>query len=134
METEERPADRYGLLTGGSRVAVPRQQTLRALVDWSYGLLSAPERELWARLSVFAGDFGLAAVDGVCAGGDVAADEVPDLLADLVDKSLLLQEEHLGVGRYRLLETLRQFGQEKLSDSGERETVAAPPPGLVPRP
>jgi len=56
-------------------------------------------------------------------GRDVAADEVPDLLADLVDKSLLLQEEHLGVGRYRLLETLRQFGQEKLSDSGERELL-----------
>src|SRR5258708_39278221 len=103
-EIEERLADRYRLLTGGSRGAVPRQQTLRALVDWSYGLLSAPERELWARLSVFAGGFGLAAVAGVGAGGDVAADEAPDLLADLADKSRLLQEERVGGGRYRLVQ------------------------------
>ncbi|MBV9383926.1 MAG: LuxR family transcriptional regulator, partial [Streptosporangiaceae bacterium] len=122
-EIEERLGDRYGLLTGGSRAALPRQRTLRALVDWSFSLLSTAERHLWARLSVFAGDFGLDAVEGTCAGEGISADELPDLLADLVDKSLLLRHEHLGEGRYRLLETLRQFGQEKLSEYGQRELM-----------
>jgi predicted ATPase/class 3 adenylate cyclase len=109
----ERLADRFRLLTGGSRTALPRQQTLRALIDWSYDLLSAPERELFHRLTVFVGGFTLEAAEEVC-----SSDEVLDLLTTLVDKSLLMSEEQGGRARYRMLETLRQYGREKLAQCG----------------
>jgi predicted ATPase/class 3 adenylate cyclase len=128
--------DRFRLLTGGSRTALPRQQTLRALFDWSYDLLSDRERELFHRLSVFAGGLTLDAAEEVCADKDIGGrlrDDFPllppsalillpfdllDLLSQLVDKSLLVAEEQEGRVRYRLLETLRQYGREKLDESG----------------
>jgi len=110
--------DRYRWLTGGSRAALPRQQTLRAMVEWSYGLLSPRERVLWARLSVFAGDFDLAAAEAVCADADLPAADLIDLLTGLVDKSLLMSERRGGRMRYWLLETIREFGLGLLLDSG----------------
>ena len=111
--------DRFRLLTGGSRTALERHQTLQATVDWSYDLLSAQEQTLFDRLSVFAGGWTLEAAEHVCASGGVDEDDVLDLLTRLVDKSLVLAEEAAGgVARYRLLETLRQYGQHKLAAAG----------------
>jgi predicted ATPase/DNA-binding NarL/FixJ family response regulator len=110
--------DRYRWLTGGSRAALPRQQTLLAMVQWSHDLLSPPERALWARLSIFAGEFDLPAAEAVCAGDDLAAADVVDLLTALVDKSLLIGERRHGRMRYRLLETIREFGLGLLLASG----------------
>src|SRR5262249_41289423 len=105
----ERLDDRFRLLTGGSRTALPRHQTLRAAIDWSYDLLAEPERTLLRRLSVFAGGWTLEAAEAVCADENLAADAVLELLAHLVDKSLVLVEESgEGEVRYRLLETMRQ--------------------------
>jgi non-specific serine/threonine protein kinase len=115
--------DRFRLLTGGSRTALPRQQTLRAMVDWSYDLLRAPERLLLRRLSVFAGGWALKAAEAVCAGDGIAENEVLDLLAQLVDKSLVQAEAQGGQERYRLLETIRQYGREKLEETGEAERL-----------
>jgi tetratricopeptide (TPR) repeat protein len=93
-------------------------------VDWSYGLLSAAEQTLFHRLSVFSGGFGLAAAEAVCAGGQLATEEVLDLLLRLVDRSLVMVEEREGnVERYRLLETLRQYGRERLLAGGEAEDL-----------
>jgi predicted ATPase len=117
-----RLVDRFGLLTTGSRTALPRQQTLRATLDWSYDLLSEGEQRLLDRLSVFAGGCTLEAVEAVCSGGGLADWEVVDLLGSLVNKSLVLLEEAAGEaeqGRYRLLETVRQYGQERLAVTGE---------------
>ncbi len=112
--------DRFRLLTGGARTALPRQQTLRALIDWSYDLLTEPERALLGRLSVFAGGWTLDAAEAVCAGDGINEWDVLDLLSRLVDKSLVMYDEpEEGVGRYRLLETLRQYGQEKLAHIGQ---------------
>ena len=113
--------DRFRLLTGGSRTALPRQQTLRALIDWSHSLLSEPERILLRRLSVFSSGWTLEAGEAVCAGDGIGALDVVDLLAHLVDKSLVLLDEELA--RYRLLETIRQYAREKLLDSGEGAQV-----------
>jgi predicted ATPase/DNA-binding CsgD family transcriptional regulator len=119
-------ADRFGLLTGGARTAVGRQQTLRASVDWSYDLLSEPERVLLARLAVFLGGFDLEAAQAVgAANGEVDRHLVLDELSQLVDKSLVVADDsHAGM-RYRMLETVRQYALEKLSQSGEADTVAA---------
>lgn len=117
--------DRFRLLTGGSRTAVRRQQTLRASVDWSHALLSEPERVLFRRVSVFCGGFDLDAAQAVAAGAEVHRYEVVDLLTLLVDKSLLTTENTTGRTRYRLLETVRQFAQEKLGESGEADTLRA---------
>jgi predicted ATPase/class 3 adenylate cyclase len=106
--------DCFRLLTGGSRAALPRQQTLRAAIDWSYELLTEAERALLRRLSVFAGGFTLEAAEAVW--GD--AEEILDLLSQLVDKSLVLLEE-TPEPRYRLLETIRQYGQEHLRAASE---------------
>lgn len=122
-EIAQRLDDRYRWLTGGSRVALPRQRTLHALVDWSFQLLSPPERELWVRLSVFAGHFDLDAAESVGADGKVLHEQIVDLLNALVDKSLLAREEHDGRVRYRMLETLRQFGAEQLTDDAERRAL-----------
>jgi predicted ATPase len=122
----DRLDQRFRLLTGGSRTALPRQQTLQATVDWSYGLLSAGEQTLFNRLSVFAGGFDLAAAEAVCAAGPIAAEAVLDLLLQLVDRSLVTVEEREGnIERYRLLETLRQYGRERLLAGGEAENLSA---------
>ncbi|MEV7731761.1 LuxR C-terminal-related transcriptional regulator [Streptomyces sp. NPDC088921] len=119
----ERLEDRFALLTGGSRTARPHQRTLRALIDWSYELCTPTERLLWNRLSVFAGGFCLDAAEAVCAGEGVPAHEVLDLLDRLVSQSVVLTTEHEGLPRYRLLETIRQYGRERLAESGEKERL-----------
>jgi predicted ATPase/DNA-binding CsgD family transcriptional regulator len=119
-EIANRLSDRFRLLTGGSRTASPRQQTLRATVEWSYDLLPQAEAQLFARLSVFAGGWTLDAAEAIAA----EPSEVLDLLTRLVDKSLVLAEADLtGSLRYRLLETLRQFGLERLEASGTGDEV-----------
>jgi non-specific serine/threonine protein kinase len=115
--------DAYRLLTGGSRSALPRQQTLRAAMDWSYGLLSAHERAVFRRLAVFAGSFSLEAAEVICAADPDDAYDVLDILSSLIDKSLVLMEQRRGEARYRLLETIRQYGQDKLRESAEAATV-----------
>jgi non-specific serine/threonine protein kinase len=123
----ERLDDRFRLLAGGSRSAPPRHQTLRATMDWSYDLLSEAERLLLRRLAIFVGGWSLEAAEQVCAGEDGGAIEpweVLDLLTSLVDKSLVMFEE-AGEGRYRLLETVRQYGQERLRETQEWDTLRA---------
>jgi predicted ATPase/predicted Ser/Thr protein kinase len=111
-----RLADRFHLLTGGSRTALPRQQTLRASLDWSCELLSEDERTLLWRLSVFAGGWRLESAESVCPGDDLDANDVLDLLSHLVDKSLVnARPVAHGDVRYSLLETMRQYGREKLA-------------------
>ncbi len=116
--------DRYQLLEGGSRLLQPRQQTLRALVDWSWDLLAADERQVFAALAVFAGGFDDEAVRAVCADDLAAPAQVEALVAALVQKSLVLREEADGEPRLRLLETLRDYAREKLDASGQADTVA----------
>jgi predicted ATPase/DNA-binding SARP family transcriptional activator len=111
--------DQFRLLTGGSRTALPRQQTLRAAIDWSYDLLTEAERMLLRRLAVFAGGWSLEAAEAVCAGEGVEDWEILDLLTQLVDKSLVQYEEHDGEGRYRLLEIIRQYSRARLLETGE---------------
>jgi predicted ATPase/DNA-binding CsgD family transcriptional regulator len=115
--------DRFRLLTGGSRVALPRHQTLRAAMDWSYDLLSEQERALWRRVSVFAGGCTVEAAESICPGDGMEAADVLDLLMRLVDKSLVLMDAQAGEARYRLLETVRQYGRDRLWDSGESVNV-----------
>jgi len=112
--------DRFRLLTGGSRTALPRQQTLRALIDWSYDLLFENERILLRRLAVFSGGCTLEAVEQVCASTEY---DVLDLLSHLVDKSLLVVEEQSDQLRYRILESVRQYAREKLLEAGEGEQI-----------
>ena len=115
--------DRFRLLTGGSRVAVRRQQTLRASVDWSHALLTEPERILFRRLAVFQGGFALDAAGAVGGETDVERYQLLDQLALLVDKSLVVSENIGGPTRYRMLETVRQYALEKLGESGEADDV-----------
>ncbi|MSP12304.1 MAG: adenylate/guanylate cyclase domain-containing protein [Chloroflexi bacterium] len=120
--------DRFRLLTGGSRTALPRQQTLAALIDWSYNLLSEEERILFRRLSVFAGGWTLEAAEVVCADINVGQDsilsnEILDLLTRLVDKSLVGVADQGDETRYRLLETIRQYARDRLLESGEGDPV-----------
>jgi len=111
--------DRFRLLTGGSRTALPRQQTLQATIDWSYRLLSEQERVLLRRLSVFAGGWTLEAAEQVCASDKLASDQILDLLLHLIDKSLVVAKTQEINPRYYMLETIRQYAQEKLAASGE---------------
>ncbi|MEZ0352620.1 LuxR C-terminal-related transcriptional regulator [Mycobacterium sp. pR1184] len=115
--------DRFRLLTGGSRLAVRRQQTLHASVDWSHALLTEGERALFHRTSVFAGGFDLEAACFVCGGEKAERFHILDELTLLVDKSLVLAEEGPRGTRYRLLETIRQYAQEKLGASGEGDAA-----------
>ena len=163
-QIQERLEDAFRLLTTGAQTALPRQRTLRALVDWSYDLLDEPERALLRRLSAFAGGWTLEAAEAVCSSGGgeratarvapthnflvgaalapvpspsvalhpLTSDprpptpaEVLDVLTGLVDKSLVLAADAGGAMRYRMLETIRQYAQERLIESGERETVQA---------
>ncbi|MEO8346217.1 MAG: tetratricopeptide repeat protein [Betaproteobacteria bacterium] len=134
MSTEEvnqRLDQRFRLLTGGSRTALPRQQTLRALIDWSYDLLSAAEQVLFRRLAVFAGSWTLEAAEHVCNGDGerppprgaeqvrIDASDVLDLVASLTDKSLVVNEEQSGATRYRLMETVRQYARDRLREEGD---------------
>ncbi len=123
-ELGDRLDQRFRLLTGGSRTALERQQTLRATVGWSYALLTGAERVLLGRLSVFAGGFGLDAAEAVCASGDLDALDIADLLGSLVDKSLVVAEPAGGTLRYRLLETIRLFAAERLAEAGDGEAAA----------
>jgi predicted ATPase/class 3 adenylate cyclase len=115
--------DRFRLLTGGSRTALPRQQTLEATIDWSYNLLSGPEQLLCRRLAVFAGGWTLEAAEHVAAGNGIEDYEIMDLMSQLVDKSLVQYEQSHGEGRYRFLETVRQYCRDKLFDSEEALTL-----------
>jgi predicted ATPase/DNA-binding CsgD family transcriptional regulator len=117
--------DRFRLLTGGSRTAVRRQQTLQASVDWSHALLSEPERVLFRRLAAFVGGFDLTAAQMVTGSSDVERYQVLDQLSLLVDKSLVVAESAHGRTRYRLLETVRQYAAEKLGESNEAESIRA---------
>jgi predicted ATPase/class 3 adenylate cyclase len=124
-ELHDRLDQRFRLLTGGSRTALGRQQTLRAAVDWSYSLLTGAEQVLLGRLSVFAGGFALDAAEAVCGSGGVGVLEVADLLGSLVDKSLVVAEP-AGEGlRYRLLETIRLFAAERLAEARGDDEAAA---------
>jgi non-specific serine/threonine protein kinase len=119
-----RLSDRFRLLTGGGRMATARHQTLRAAIDWSYDLLSEPERLLLRRLSVFAGGWTLEAAEAVCAGEGIEGWEVLDLQTHLVDKSLVLVEADVGgEARYRLLGTIRQYAGDRLQEAGEASSL-----------
>jgi len=117
--------DRFRVLISGRRTALPRQQTLRALIDWGYELLSAAEQVLLRRLAVFSGGWTLAAAEGVCGGDGLAKHSVVTLLLQLVDKSHVVADEHQGEMRYRLLETMRQYALEKLRDAREESVLQA---------
>ncbi len=119
-EISRRLADSFRLLTGGSRTALPRQQTLRATIDWSYRLLSESEKTVLLRLSVFNAGWALEAAEKVCSDEPLDEACILDLLAALVDKSLAIYEPHAaGGGRYRLLETVRQYAREELAKSAD---------------
>jgi non-specific serine/threonine protein kinase len=122
-QIDERLHDRFRLLTAGSRTALPRQQTLRATLDWSFGLLTAREGIVFRRLAVFAGGWTLEAAEDICAGEGISSEEVLDLLAGLVDKSLVVADETSESRRYWLLETMREYGWEKLRAVGEEVAV-----------
>jgi predicted ATPase len=117
----ERLEDSLRLLSVGGRTVEPRHRTLRATLDWSYELVSEPERELFGRLSVFAGGWMLEAAEEVCSGRGIERDDVLDVLSKLVDRSLVVAE----AGRYRMLEPIRQYARERLEESGETESLQA---------
>ncbi len=119
----DRLTERFAVLGRGSRGAPERQQTLRACAEWSFDLCSKPERILWRRMSVFVGGCELEAVEGVCADSVLPAEDLLDLVADLVDKSILIGENTGGMFRYRMLEILRDYGQDRLTEAGEREEL-----------
>ncbi|MFJ3779979.1 ATP-binding protein [Streptomyces sp. NPDC090075] len=123
QEAVERLEDRFALLTKGSRTARPRQRTLRAAIDWSWDLCSREEQLLWSRLSVFVGGFTLETAEGVCAGEGTEPREVPDLMDRLVAQSLVERSDSQGTTRYRMLETVRQYGWERLTESGDDERI-----------
>ena len=113
--------DRFRLLTGGSRTALPRQQTLRAVVDWSYDLLFDDERRVFERLSVFPGGCDLATAETVCADDVLASDDIAELVNALVEKSLVVAAPASGEVRFTQLQTLAQYGREKLAERGDAE-------------
>jgi predicted ATPase/class 3 adenylate cyclase len=116
---------RFETLAGGRRRAVQRHQTLRAAIDWSYELLSTPEQRLLARLSVFAGGATRDAIEAVCTGEPIEPRDVFDLLTGLVDRSLVVAQRDAPTTRYRLLETIREYGEERLAEHGETATLRA---------
>jgi predicted ATPase/DNA-binding CsgD family transcriptional regulator len=119
----ERLDDRFRFLRGGSRTALPRHQTLRGAMDWSYGLLSDRERVLLRRLAVFEGGWTLIDAEAVCSGDGIDRPEILDLLAQLVDKSLVLADAQAVPAQYRLLETTREYARERLAESGETDRI-----------
>ena len=118
-----RLSDRFGLLTGGGRAALPRHKTLETAIDWSHELLSAAEQTLLRRLCVFAGKFTLEDVEAVCASDEVPARETLELVASLVDKSLVIKEDARGVACHRLHEMMREYAARKLRDAHEEEEL-----------
>src|SRR5438132_2907805 len=118
-QIRDRLNDRFVLLTGGGRAALPRHQTLRTTIDWSYELLAAAERALLRRLCVFSGRFTLEDVEAVCTADDVPVANALDLLSSLVDKSLVMKEDVEGVACHRLHETMREYSALKLREAGE---------------
>jgi len=119
----DRLNDRFRLLTGGSRAALPRQQTLQATVEWSHRLLSEPERVLLRRLAVFAGGWTLEAAEAVAAGGAIDPSDVLELLSHLVEQSMVVMDPADHEARYRLLLTIRQYAADRLLQAGEAEAV-----------
>ncbi|MFI1302394.1 LuxR C-terminal-related transcriptional regulator [Streptomyces sioyaensis] len=122
----ERLDGRFTVLARGCRATPPRQRTLRATIDWSFELCTPPERRLWARLSVFCGGFDLEAAEEVCTGDGLSRGEILDVVTGLVDKSILIREDHRDQVRFRMLETIRQYGRNLLDEdagSGELESV-----------
>jgi len=115
----ERLDDRFKLLSGGKRTALPRQQTLKALIDWSYDLLTEKEKILWSRLSVFTGGWTLESAEEIFTDSNITGEEIIDLLSQLADKSIIIYNTEKN--RYMMLETLKQYGSEKLKDSGEEK-------------
>lgn len=115
----ERLIDRFKLLTGGSRTSLPRQQTLRALVDWSYDLLSDDEKTLWNRLSIFKGGWDLNSAEEICSDEKINKDDILDLITNLAKKSIVIYDEHKE--KYRMLETLRQYGLENFKKSEDEK-------------
>jgi predicted ATPase/DNA-binding CsgD family transcriptional regulator len=122
-QIRDRLTDRFGLLTGGSRAALPRHQTLRTTIEWSHDLLGSDERTLLRRLCAFAGRFTLEDVESVCTPDDVPAAGALDLLSSLVDKSLVMKQDGAGPVCYRLHETMREFAGLMLREAGEEELV-----------
>jgi predicted ATPase/transcriptional regulator with XRE-family HTH domain len=120
----KRLEDRFRLLTGGERTALPRQQTMRATIDWSYDLLAPAEQRVFERLAVFVGGCTLESAAAVCADGEISSPDVFDLLSSLVDKSLVTADLEDSEPRYRLLESFQQYAREKLRACGEDQTVA----------
>ena len=124
-EIAARLNDRFRLLTGGARTALPRHQTLQAMMDWSHSLLSEFERILLRRLSIFVGGWTLAAAESVCGDEKINADEILDLLTQLLNKSLVIADREQGKEtRYRMLETIRQYAQRKLLAAGEGDLLS----------
>jgi non-specific serine/threonine protein kinase len=121
-EVNKRLDQRFGLLTDGSRSALPRHRTLRSMLDWSYDLLNEEEKAVFCRASVFAGGFTLDAAERVLSGAVVNETAILDLLTSLADKSLLHVEEHAGATRYRQLETVRQYGRDRLRESDDESS------------
>jgi len=119
----DRLTDRFDLLTAGSRVALPRHQTLRTTLDWSHDLLSSDEQRFLRRSSVFTGRFTLEDLEAVCASADAPPAHALDLLSSLVDKSLVMREDAKGVACYRLHESMREYAGLKLREAGEEEVV-----------
>src|SRR5579859_1203592 len=122
-QIHDRLSDRFGLLTGGSRAALPRHQTLRTTIEWSYDLLAADERTLLRRLCVFAGRFTLDDVEAVCCFGGVPAVRAVDLMSSLIGKSLVIKEDTGGGACYRLHETMREYARLRLHEAGEEDAV-----------
>ncbi|MFE9402912.1 ATP-binding protein [Streptomyces sp. NPDC006530] len=115
--------DRFRLLTGGGRGVLPRHQTLRTTIGWSHELCTGAQRLLWARLSVFAGAFDLEAVEYICVGPDLPQQDVLDVLGELLDQSVVVREDDAGGIRYRLLDTVREYGAEWLTAMGDEERL-----------
>ncbi len=124
QEINKRLHNRFALLTGGGRVLLERQQTLRALVGWSYDLLTDNERLLLDRLGVFAGGFDLAAAEAICGVDPLTPEDILDLVMSLVDKSLVMVRESDGESRYRMLETIREYARECLVKRGDFDATA----------
>jgi len=117
----ERLDNRFKLLTGGKRTSLPRQQTLKALFDWSYDLLSDHEKILWSRLSVFSSGWTLEASEEICSDEEIVKDEMLDLLDYLLEKSVIIYDTHSN--RYKILETIKQYGEEKLKEANESDKI-----------
>ncbi len=119
----DRLSNRFGLLVGGGKAALPRHQTLQTAIDWSHDLLGPAERALLRRLCVFAGRFTLDDVEAVCSSDEVPVGKALDVLSSLVDKSLVIKEDARGVACYRLHETMREYARHRLADAGEQDAI-----------